>query len=95
MDDSRQSGQSNMNMVMKSNNNNDIDMNMHARTKYPFLFAAMEGARMTMTSSSSSSASWQCKEDTLMTCARILEEQKDVTLVREAAAYLEEVEAFR
>jgi len=100
MGDSCQSGQSNTIMVVNRNNNsNDTDMNlnmnMRARTKYPFLFAAMEGARMTMTSSSSSSAPWQCKEDTIMTCARILEEQKDVTLVREAAAYLEEVEAFR
>lgn len=32
-------------------------------------------------------------EDVLMACARILDEQGDVTLVREAAAYLEEVEA--
>ena len=34
-------------------------------------------------------------EDILMTCARILDDQRDVTLVREAAAYLEEVEAKR
>eukprot|EP00566_Odontella_aurita_P008278 CAMPEP_0113558660 /NCGR_PEP_ID=MMETSP0015_2-20120614/18471_1 /TAXON_ID=2838 /ORGANISM="Odontella" /LENGTH=667 /DNA_ID=CAMNT_0000460223 /DNA_START=270 /DNA_END=2273 /DNA_ORIENTATION=- /assembly_acc=CAM_ASM_000160 len=34
-------------------------------------------------------------EDVLMACARILDEKKDVSLVREAAAYLEEVEARR
>lgn len=34
-------------------------------------------------------------EDILMTCARILDEKVDVSLVREAAAYLEEVEAKR
>ncbi len=34
-------------------------------------------------------------EDIMMTCARILDEQRDVTLVREAAAYLEEIEANR
>jgi len=34
-------------------------------------------------------------EDVLMTCARVLDEKKDVTLVREAAAYLEEVEQKR
>ena len=33
------------------------------------------------------------KEDEVMVCALILEDAKDVTLVREAAAYLEEVEA--
>lgn len=33
-------------------------------------------------------------EDILMACARILDEQTDVTAVREAAAYLEEVEAL-
>eukprot|EP00980_Cylindrotheca_fusiformis_P018555 scaffold6148_cov127-Cylindrotheca_fusiformis.AAC.2 len=32
------------------------------------------------------------QEDIVMTCARILDEKKDVSLVREAAAYLEEVE---
>jgi len=32
-------------------------------------------------------------EDIVMACARILDEQRDVTLVREAAAYLEDVEA--
>ena len=32
-------------------------------------------------------------EDILMTCARILDEKPDVTSVREAAAYLEEVES--
>jgi hypothetical protein len=31
-------------------------------------------------------------EDILMTCARALDEQRDVSLVRQAAAYLEEVE---
>jgi hypothetical protein len=35
------------------------------------------------------------QEDIIMTCARILEEQVDVSLVREAAAYLEEMEARR
>jgi hypothetical protein len=34
-------------------------------------------------------------EDILMTCARALDEAKDVSLVREAAAYLEQVEALR
>ena len=34
-------------------------------------------------------------EDVLMTCARILDEKRDVSLVREAAAYLEEVEQHR
>lgn len=34
-------------------------------------------------------------EDVLMACARILDEANDVSLVREAAAYLEEVEAKR
>jgi hypothetical protein len=32
------------------------------------------------------------QEDIVMTCARILDEKTDVSLVREAAAYLEEVE---
>jgi len=35
------------------------------------------------------------QEDEVMACARILDEAKDVSLVREAAAYLEEVEAYR
>ncbi|KAL7533037.1 hypothetical protein ACHAXR_005001 [Thalassiosira sp. AJA248-18] len=34
-------------------------------------------------------------EDDVMACSRILDEAKDVSLVREAAAYLEEVEACR
>ena len=34
-------------------------------------------------------------EDILMTCARALDEKNDVSLVREAAAYLEEVEQRR
>ena len=34
-------------------------------------------------------------EDEVMACARILDEARDVSLVREAAAYLEEVEAHR
>lgn len=34
-------------------------------------------------------------EDILMTCARALDEKKDVSLVREAAAYLEEMEQRR
>lgn len=37
-------------------------------------------------------ASIMPQEDILMTCARVLDEKKDVSLVREAAAYLEEVE---
>jgi AAR2 protein len=49
------------------------------RERYPLLLAAME---------SSSS-----KEDVVMTCARVLYDASDVSLVREAAAYLEEVEA--
>jgi len=32
-------------------------------------------------------------EDILMTCARILDEEKDILLVREAASFLQEVEA--
>jgi AAR2 protein len=48
-------------------------------SRYPFLFAAMNIDT----------------EDILMTCARILDEAVDVTLVREAAAYLQEVEALR
>jgi hypothetical protein len=35
------------------------------------------------------------QEDVVMCAARILDEKKDVSLVREAAAYLEEVEAHR
>jgi A1 cistron-splicing factor AAR2 len=35
------------------------------------------------------------QEDVLMTCARVLDTANDVSLVREAAAYLEEVEAKR
>ena len=38
-------------------------------------------------------ASMMEDEDILMTCARILDEQRDVTAVREAASYLEDVEA--
>lgn len=38
-------------------------------------------------------ASMQSHEDIMMTCARILDERIDVSVVREAAAYLEEVEA--
>jgi len=38
-------------------------------------------------------ASLMPKEDILMACARILDEARDVSLVREAAAYLEEVES--
>ena len=34
-------------------------------------------------------------EDEVMACARILDEARDVSLVREAAAYLEEVEVHR
>jgi A1 cistron-splicing factor AAR2 len=34
-------------------------------------------------------------EDVVMACARILDAGNDVSLVREAAAYLEEVEAYR
>ncbi len=39
-------------------------------------------------------ASMVDNEDILMTCSRILDEKPDVTSVREAAAYLEEVESF-
>jgi A1 cistron-splicing factor AAR2 len=35
------------------------------------------------------------QEDILMTCARALDEKSDVSLVREAAAYLEQVEQQR
>ena len=35
------------------------------------------------------------QEDVVMCAARCLDEQRDVSLVREAAAYLEEVEAHR
>ena len=35
------------------------------------------------------------QEDVVMCAARVLDEQRDVSLVREAAAYLEEVEAHR
>ena len=38
-------------------------------------------------------AAMQPHEDVLMTCARALDEANDVSLVREAAAYLEQVEA--
>jgi hypothetical protein len=38
------------------------------------------------------SAAVQDHEDIMMTCARALDEKKDVSLVREAAAYLEEIE---
>jgi len=48
------------------------------REQYPLLFAAMDATST---------------EDVLMTCARALDEANDVSLVREAAAYLEEVEA--
>lgn len=40
-------------------------------------------------------ASMLAHEDILMTCARALDEKVDVSVVREAAAYLEEVEAQR
>ena len=40
-------------------------------------------------------ASMQCHEDIMMTCARVLDEKVDVSVVREAAAYLEEVEATK
>jgi len=40
-------------------------------------------------------ASMTMNEDEVMACARILDEKRDVSLVREAAAYLEEVEARR
>lgn len=49
------------------------------RDRYPMLVAAMDPNT----------------EDLLMTCARALDEAVDVSLVREAAAYLEEVEAMR
>jgi hypothetical protein len=37
-------------------------------------------------------AAVQPTEDILMTCARVLDEKTDVSLVREAAAYLEDIE---
>ena len=40
-------------------------------------------------------ASMQSHEDIMMTCARVLDEKVDVSVVREAAAYLEEVEATK
>jgi A1 cistron-splicing factor AAR2 len=40
-------------------------------------------------------AAIQSHEDILMTCARALDEKTDVSLVREAAAYLEDVEQHR
>jgi AAR2 protein len=40
-------------------------------------------------------AAIQPHEDILMTCARALDEKSDVGLVREAAAYLEEVEQYK
>ena len=40
-------------------------------------------------------AAMQPHEDVVMTCARALDEQVDVSLVREAAAYLEQVEQYR
>jgi AAR2 protein len=49
------------------------------RDRYPFLLAAMDSSSY--------------KEDIVMTCARVLYDASDVSLVREAAAYLEEVEA--
>lgn len=49
------------------------------RKEYPLLYAAMISTG----------------EDEVMLCARILDEKNDVSLVREAAAYLERVEAFR
>ena len=51
------------------------------RERYPLLLAAMDGSSI--------------KEDVLMTCARVLYDASDVSLVREAAAYLQEVEASR
>ena len=48
------------------------------RQHYPLLLAAMD----------SSSG----KEDILMTCARVLYDAVDVSVVREAAAYLEDIE---
>ena len=51
------------------------------REQYPLLFAANAASAST--------------EDILMTCARALDEATDVSLVREAAAYLEEVEVKR
>ncbi|KAL3756066.1 hypothetical protein ACHAWU_002645 [Discostella pseudostelligera] len=49
----------------------------HHRKDYPLLYAAMQ----------------YTGEDEVMACARILDEKNDVSLVREAAAYLEGVEA--
>jgi A1 cistron-splicing factor AAR2 len=58
---------------------NDNQEYNHLRDRYPLLFAAMQPDA----------------EDVLMTCARVLDAANDVSLVREAAAYLEEVEAKR
>jgi hypothetical protein len=40
-------------------------------------------------------AAIQTHEDILMTCARALDEASDVSLVREAASYLETIEQYR
>ncbi len=67
--------------AIQSKTSGSHETNNLLEEKYPFLFAA--------------TIATQSKEDILMTCARILDEQSDVTLVREAAAYLEEIEANR
>ena len=54
---------------------------LNIRKRYPLLFAAMDSTSF--------------REDVLMTCARALDVANDASLVREAAAYLEEVETKR
>lgn len=51
------------------------------RNQYPLLFASMDGT--------------DGHEDVVMTCARALDQKNDVSLVREAASYLETVESKR
>lgn len=60
-----------------NNSSADSSIPMDIRQAYPLLVAATMHHQ---------------QEDILMACARILDEKTDVSLVREAAAYLEEVE---
>ncbi len=78
---SKENGSDKMTTSTDMNMNTKTNDAKHTKEKYPFLYAA--------------TVATQSKEDILMTCARILDEQRDVTLVREAAAYLEEIEAYR
>lgn len=64
---------------MSERGRNLIDVDENHRHQYPLLFAA----------------SIATGEDVLCCCARVLDEKADVSLVREAASYLEEVEAKR